>query len=155
MDVLRWGRLARIARIFRVLRGFRSARVLAIFILKRRAQSVFLAVTLLSIMLVTVSAISVLHLEAGTESKIKTPEDAAWWAVTTITTVGYGDMVPVTTEGRVVAAILMAAGVGLFGTFSGFIASWFLAPAENKRENELAAIRREVAGIEDSDSQRR
>jgi voltage-gated potassium channel len=147
VDVLRWGRLARIARIFRVLRGFRSARVLAIFILKRRAQSVFLAVTLLSIMLVTVSAISVLHLEAGTESNIKTPEDAIWWAVTTITTVGYGDKYPVTSEGRVVATILMAGGVGLFGTFSGFIASWFLTPAQTQRESELAAIRQELAEL--------
>ena len=43
----------------------------------------------------------------------------------TITTVGYGDNFPVTTEGRVIAAILMTAGVGLFGTFTAYVASWF------------------------------
>ena len=62
------------------------------------------------------------------EANIKGPEDAVWWAFVTMTTVGYGDRFPVTTEGRLAGALLMVAGVGLFGTFSGFIASWFLAP---------------------------
>jgi voltage-gated potassium channel len=44
----------------------------------------------------------------------------------TITTVGYGDKFPVTTEGRLIAALLMTAGVGLFGTFTAFVASWFV-----------------------------
>jgi voltage-gated potassium channel len=146
-DALRWGRAARIMRIFRVLRGVRSARVLSVFILERRAQSAFLAAALLSITLVSVSAISVLHFEAGAEANINTAEDAVWWAIATITTVGYGDKYPVTSEGRVVGAILMVAGVGLFGTCSGFVAAWFLAPAEAKRESEVSVLRREIAEI--------
>lgn len=51
-----------------------------------------------------------------------------WWAVSTMTTVGYGDRFPITTEGRVAAIILMAAGVGVFGTVSGLVASRFLSP---------------------------
>ena len=62
------------------------------------------------------------------EANIKGVEDAIWWAFVTITTVGYGDRFPVTSEGRLIGALLMTAGVGLFGTFSGFVASWFLAP---------------------------
>lgn len=62
-------------------------------------------------------------METAPESNIKTAEDAIWWAFVTITTVGYGDRFPVTTEGRIIAALLMTAGVGLFGTFTGFIAS--------------------------------
>jgi voltage-gated potassium channel len=147
VDFLRWGRAARIMRILRVLRGVRAARVLSVFILERRAESAFLATVLLSIILVVVSAVGVLHFEAGDEGNIKTPEDAVWWAVATITTVGYGDRYPVTSEGRVVAAILMVAGVGLFGTFSGFVAAWFLAPGQAKRENELAVLQRDVNEI--------
>ena len=49
-----------------------------------------------------------------------------WWACATITTVGYGDRYPITTEGRIVGVVLMTVGVGLFGTFTGFVASWFL-----------------------------
>ena len=59
---------------------------------------------------------------------ITTAEDALWWAMTTITTVGYGDRYPTTTEGRLVAVGLMAVGVGLFGTLSGLAASWFTQP---------------------------
>jgi voltage-gated potassium channel len=147
LNALRWGRAARIMRIFRVLRGVRSARVLTVFFLGRRAQSAFLAAALVSITLVAVSSISVLQFETVPESNIKTPEDAVCWSVATITTVGYGDRYPVTSEGRLVAAILMAAGVGLFGTLSGFVAAWFLAPSEEKRESELAAIQRDVAKI--------
>ena len=67
-------------------------------------------------------------------------------AFATITTVGYGDRFPTTTEGRFVAAILMCAGVGLFGTFSGFLAAWFLAP-EREEESEIAALRQEITSL--------
>ena len=72
-------------------------------------------------------AVAELEFERET-GNIKTAEDALWWAMTTITTVGYGDRYPTTTEGRRVAAGLMAVGVGLFGTLSGVAASWFTQP---------------------------
>ena len=50
----------------------------------------------------------------------KSAENAIWWADVTITTVGYGDKFPVTTEGRLIAVVLMTAGVGLFGTFTAY-----------------------------------
>ncbi len=156
ISVLRWGRAARIIRIFRVLRGLRAARVLTSFILERRAQSAMLAAALVTITLVAVTSISVLHLEAGTDgSNIRTPEDAVWWAVATITTVGYGDKYPVTSEGRVIAAILMVVGVGLFGTVSGFVAAWFLAPGAKKGENDIEALRRDIAELKEVMAARR
>lgn len=51
-----------------------------------------------------------------------------WWSVTTMTTAGYGDRYPVTSEGRLIAVVLMAGGVGVFGTLSGLVAGWFLSP---------------------------
>ncbi len=62
-----------------------------------------------------------------------------WWAITTMTTVGYGDKYPFSFEGRIIAAILMFAGIGLFGVVSGFVASWFIAPSkeEKKESSEL------------------
>jgi len=58
-------------------------------------------------------------------ANIKTAGDAIWWSVATITTVGYGDVYPVTTEGRTLAMILMISGIGLFGILSGLAASFF------------------------------
>jgi len=81
-------------------------------------------------------SISILQFETAPESNIKTAEDAIWWAFVTITTVGYGDRYPVTTEGRIIAAFLMITGVALFGTFTGFIAAWFMGDkSNNKIEN--------------------
>jgi voltage-gated potassium channel len=147
IDSLRWGRAARIMRIFRVLRGIKAARIATKVIIERRAQNVFLAVLLVSIILVAVSSISVLHFETTADRTIKSPEDAVWWALVTITTVGYGDKFPVTTEGRVVAVILMFAGVGLFGTFSGFIASWFLGPCESQKDFQIVHLEKELSEI--------
>ena len=52
-----------------------------------------------------------------------------WWAFVSITTVGYGDKYPITEGGRLSAFLVLAAGVGLFGVLSGYLANFFLAPA--------------------------
>ncbi len=147
LDVGRWGRIARIVRIFRVLRGFRGSRVLAEVILRRRAESTALAASLVAILLIALCSVAVLQFETDPESNIKTADQAIWWAVSTISTVGYGDYYPVTGEGRLVAMILMSAGVGLFGTFSGLLASWFLAHDEQRIESDLGELRAEVAAL--------
>jgi voltage-gated potassium channel len=72
---------------------------------------------------------------------------AVWWAVLTLTTVGYGDRYPITGEGRAVATLLMVAGVGLFGTFSGYVASWFLVPTEKRQESEVSELRAEIMAL--------
>ena len=140
LDAARWGRLARVVRIFRLLRGARSLSMIAAYALRRRAEAAFMAVALVSILLVVFSSVAILQLETHPDRNIKTPSDALWWSFATITTVGYGDRYPVTTEGRLVAAMLMTAGVGLFGTFTGFVASWFTTPAREK-EAEIAEVR--------------
>jgi voltage-gated potassium channel len=147
LDVARWGRAARLARIVRVLRGVRATRILASVVLERRAQSSFLAAALIALLLVIFTSISILQLETVPESNIRTANDALWWALTTITTVGYGDRYPVTMEGRLVAGVLMCAGVGLFGMFSGFLAAWFVHPTKQKERNDLDALRDEIAEL--------
>jgi voltage-gated potassium channel len=144
---VRWGRAARAVRILRVLRGVRSVRVLGAFILRRRAEGALLAVTLASILAVVFASIAVLHLERAPGGSISTAADALWWSFVTITTVGYGDTFPITPEGRFLGAVLMATGVGLFGTFTAFVASWFLSPQEEEQDRELEAIRAELGEI--------
>ena len=123
VEVARWGRAARLARLLRVLRGVKATRLLGTVAVAKRTQSAFLAVALIAILLHVIGSISILQVESAPESNIKTAEDALWWSLTTMTTVGYGDRYPITTEGRLIASVLMCAGVGLFGMFSGFLAA--------------------------------
>jgi voltage-gated potassium channel len=135
LDIFRAGRLFRVIRLLRILRAFRSTKNLVTFIFRNRTKGTFTAVALISILLVIFSSISILMIEPpAANSNIKDAEDALWWSFVTITTVGYGDRFPVTTEGRLVGAVLMICGVGLFGTFTGFIASWFME-GDKKTEN--------------------
>src|SRR5262249_31648074 len=60
---------------------------------------------------------------------------ALWWAVVTLTTTGYGDVVPVTPLGRMVAALVMICGLGVFGLWTGILATGFAA--ETRRDNFL------------------
>ena len=60
---------------------------------------------------------------------------ALWWAVVTLTTTGYGDVVPVTLPGRIVAALVMISGLGMFGLWTGILATGFAA--ETRRDNFL------------------
>jgi voltage-gated potassium channel len=145
-DLFRLGRTTRVLRILRVLRGLKAARALTVFILHRRAQSTFLAALLVAILLIVFSSSAILQFETSPEANIRTPEDAIWWAVVTVTTVGYGDKFPLSAEGRLVAILLMTAGVGLFGMFSGFVAAWFLeAPQHPSAESQvLARLEEEV-----------
>ncbi len=101
----------------------------------------------MTLLLVVVASAAIMSFEDVPQANIKGVEDALWWAVVTMTTVGYGDRYPVTSEGRLVGALLMIAGVGLFGTFSGFVASWFIAPRSREQESELELLRQEIAAL--------
>lgn len=73
------------------------------------------------------ASLAVYHLEhTAPDASIRTFGDAVWWACATLTTVGYGDAVPVTFGGRVVAAGLMACGLALLGAVTGSFSSWLL-----------------------------
>ena len=134
--VFRLGRLARLIQIIRVIKAYRSISHIVEHIFKNHMKGTFMFAVIVAIMLVLFSSIAILEVENAPNSNIKTAEDALWWAYVTITTVGYGDLYPVTTKGRLIALVLMTAGVGLFGVFTGYLASWFVEPAKTKEEGE-------------------
>jgi voltage-gated potassium channel len=86
------------------------------------------------------------------DANIRTFPDALWWAMTTMTTVGYGDRFPVTTQGRAMAAVLMLAGIAILGIVTASIAAWFIgqftavADVVEDAAEELAEEAEEDAG---------
>ena len=85
--------------------------------------------------LVVLIAAIVTSVERGHESRLDSFPDALWWAVVTVTTVGYGDVVPVTEAGRALALVLMIGGVALFGALTANLASTFM-----RRETSNSAV---------------
>ncbi|AFM19099.1 Kef-type K+ ransport system, predicted NAD-binding component [Mycolicibacterium chubuense NBB4] len=80
-----------------------------------------------AILLVFVASLAVLEAERGQpDAHIVNFADALWWSMTTITTVGYGDMTPVSTTGRVIAVLLMIGGISLVGSITATLASWIV-----------------------------
>lgn len=138
-DFMRVGRTLRLIRLFRILRAFRSTKHLVQHIFSRRTQGTLTAATVIAVLMIIFSSIAILQVETDPNSNIKTAEDAIWWAYVTITTVGYGDKFPVTTEGRIIATVLMTVGVGLFGTFTAYLASWFIGENKKERNDEKDA----------------
>jgi voltage-gated potassium channel len=93
-----------------------------------------------TVLLVFTSSLAILDAERGhRDATIDSFGNALWWAVTTITTVGYGDQRPVTTEGRFVAAGLMIGGIALLGTVTASIASWLVDRVRETEETARAA----------------
>ena len=126
IDFLRAGRVLRLIRLIRVFRAFKATKLIFEHINRNKKQSALTSVALISFLMVIFSSIAILQFEKDVNSNIVTAEDAIWWSYVTITTVGYGDKFPITTEGRIIGAVLMTMGVGIFGTFTALVSSWFI-----------------------------
>ncbi|MGO4597134.1 potassium channel family protein [Terrabacter sp. 2RAF25] len=126
-----------------LLRPLRLLRLLALVrILDRSAASnlagrVLVYVAGAASVAVGLGALAVLDAErSDIRANIKTIGDALWWACATVMTVGYGDLVPVTTEGRIVAVVFMVVGIGLVGAVIGAVTSWISARVQAERANQ-------------------
>src|SRR5260370_30855480 len=95
-----------------------------------------LSVLMIFLMVLFLASVAVHFLERDVQPVAFGSVPAAlWWAVTTLTTVGYGDVVPITPLGRLVAALVMICGLGVFGLWTGLLANGFAA--ETRRDNFL------------------
>jgi voltage-gated potassium channel len=138
LSYLRYGRLFKLIRLLRILRAFRSTEIIVRYIFRSNIKGTMMSVFLITVLMTIFSSIAILGVEQSPASNIKTASDALWWTIETITTVGYGDKYPVTDCGRIIGTILMISGVGLFGTYTAYIASLFVR-CNNKEEREKDA----------------
>jgi voltage-gated potassium channel len=160
MGLLRLARLSRLARIARLLQG-ENKKTLVKDILENRSQYAAFLTILLTILVLTVSSVLVLQFESQSpDAMITTGGDALWYAIVTITTVGYGDFYPVTAAGRITAMFIMFMGVGIIGALASILASLLVggSPAAEEEaapltapaptvEQELASIKNEMAAM--------
>jgi voltage-gated potassium channel len=147
IDIFRWGRSARIFRIIRVFRVLRAARNLSSMAFAFRKENALWSALLLAIIFTISGSVAILQLEVVPSSNIQDADDALWWSIVTITTVGYGDHFPVTPGGKILAFALMAIGIGLFGTLTAVIASKFIAADQNQAPGEIQELSEKVEAL--------
>ena len=125
---------AKILRIFRLVRVFRLLRDYGVknigrSLVKDRAGSALYTLLLMGILVLEFGSLEMLNLEQHAPgANITSASDAVWYVIVTISTVGYGDRYPVTNQGRFFGALIIIIGVGIFGTFTGYLANVFLSP---------------------------
>jgi voltage-gated potassium channel len=95
-------------------------------------------VIIMALLVLEFGSLLVLWAERGAEgANILTADDAVWYSLVTMSTVGYGDRFPVTDLGRLFGALTIVVGVGVFGTLTGFLANTFLSPGGGDLPVEL------------------
>jgi voltage-gated potassium channel len=101
-----------------------------------RQFAITLKVGVTALFIAYISAVQITITERAVESSnIRDFGDGLWWAITTVTTVGYGDRYPTTTEGRFLAVLLMFVGISLVGVITASVAAWFVKMSANDAEN--------------------
>jgi len=134
-----------------ILRPLRLIRLLTLLVIFQRVAGrtlrgrVVVYTVVSTLLLVFVSALAMLDAERNYPgASITSFGDAVWWACTTITTVGYGDLYPISFTGRCVAVALMIGGIALLGTITATIASWLVEKVAERDEASRAATRQQV-----------
>lgn len=144
LGVLRWTvlfRLARLSRLARILRAYegRHKKDLLRDVLRNRGQyALFFTLLMVMLVLTTASVLMLTFEAADPQANIRSGGDSLWWAFATLTTVGYGDLFPVTNGGRAVAVGVMFAGIGVIGALASILASVLVPAPSPELESQLS-----------------
>jgi voltage-gated potassium channel len=124
---LRWFRPFRLLRLLRLVRTFAGvSRAMAHGPrLAKHRGLIWLLGAWAAVMVLASTALYIA--EDGVNAAIANPYEALWWGVSTLSTVGYGDVIPMTTEGRIAAMFLMVLGIGLFSAITAAVTSYFIS----------------------------
>lgn len=137
---LRFIRTLRLFRLLRVMKLVRYSSSISLFgkvLRKRREELIVTASIVLILMVLSASFMYFAEHEAQPEAFPDIPS-SMWWAIVTLTTVGYGDVFPVTTMGKVFAAMIAILGIGMFALPTGILGASFVEEMENQRMEKKA-----------------
>lgn len=139
-------RVFRLIRVTRLLRRYGAGNI-ARSLIRDRAGSALLSLLFIAVLVLEFGSLAILHAEKNAPgASITTASDALWYVIVTMSTVGYGDLFPVTNAGREIGSFIILVGVGIFGTLSGYLANLFLAPST---ATPAAAVVPSDAGTQD------
>jgi hypothetical protein len=141
-------RFFRLIKVYRLLKEF-GVRKIIDAIVKDRADTALFILIFVTILMLEFGSLGMLAIEPQSpDANITTAQDALWYMVATLSTVGYGDQYPVTTQGRLLGAFVILTGVGIFGTLTGYLANFFLSPKKKQKpQDELSDIRSQLHAI--------
>ena len=132
-------RLFRIIRVYRLMKEYGGARMIKEFF-ANRGSSALLTLFFIMILILEFGGLAILWVESQVpDANITDASDAVWYVYVTITTVGYGDQYPVSDSGRLIGALIMTVGVGLFGTITAFLANAFIKPQDKEDDADISA----------------
>ena len=141
-------RVLRILRLFRLLRVFKLGRYSVAFqlivnVLRKRKEELLITFTLLIVMLILAASL-MYYIEHETQPDVFTSIPATmWWAIATLTTVGYGDVYPVTPLGKLLGSFIAILGIGIFALPTGIIATSFERELSEREKNRKATRQHE------------
>jgi voltage-gated potassium channel len=134
---LRTVRLLRLLRVIRMLARIKRLATLASMVAPKGSRYIY--ITSLPVFTIFTGAVALYTVEGDVNPDLPTFFDAVWWSAVTVTTVGYGDITPITWEGKVVGMVLMFFGVALVGSVAGLMGSYFVAHRPPKTASEKEA----------------
>ena len=126
-------RLLRVFRILRVLRAFRSVAEFLASIQRALKGGHVARLAIVSGSITLSGSILAWLVERGTNPEMQHYSDSLWWAMATVTTIGYGDVIPATPLGRLIAGVLMVTGVGTIGLLAGQVGSTLVGRQDQER----------------------
>lgn len=134
LRVLRMLRIIRLLRIFKINRYTTALSTIA-DVLKRKKHQLFSSIAVVS-MLIIIAAVLMYNIENEAQPEaFNNAFSALWWAVETLTTVGYGDIYPITPLGRILSVVIALLGIGLVAVPTGIISSGFVEKIEERKNN--------------------
>lgn len=125
-------RSIRLIRVFKLTRYSRSMSLL-LTVLKQESANIFSAFFVLLILII-IAATGMHLVEGNTQVAYSTIPKAIWWATVTLTTVGYGDVVPITAAGKLFGIIILISGIGMAALPAGILASGFTKELNRRKE---------------------
>lgn len=133
LRAIRIFRLLRLLRLLKVARYLNALDLITIVVRKKKAH--LLITVLLLIFMLVVSSVLMYYIENPAQpDKFSSIPETMWWGVATLTTIGYGDMYPITTIGKLLGAIISIIGIGLFALPTSILASGFSEELNSKKE---------------------